>query len=335
MPRRGRLHIAGGIYHVMGRGLERRKILNGTVDKEDFLSRLAQAMEETQSQCLAWALMSNHYHLLIRVGATPLSELMRKVLGGYASQYNRRHKRVGYVFQNRFKSILCNEEDYLLELVRYIHLNPLRAKMITTLAQLDRYNWTGHGVIMGNKRRPWQERQEILTRFSKKRAIALKRYRTFIQDGINQTSKIDYSGGGLIRSYGGWENILKMRRDHEARVGDERILGESDFVQQTLKEDEIQMTEQSRLQRKGWDLEKLTQRVCEKYKLDPSEIMNKGRANKISIAKHLICHWGRSKLGLTATEIALRLNISTTAVAKATKKGRHYEMETGVHLMGL
>ncbi len=158
----------------MGRGLERRKILNGSTDKEDFLSRLALGMEETGSQCLAWALMSNHYHLLIRVGSTPLSGLMRKVLGGYASQYNRRHNRVGYVFQNRFKSILCNEEAYLLELVRYIHLNPLRAnplraKLITTLSQLDRYSWTGHAVLMGNKIRPWQERQEIITRFGKKR----------------------------------------------------------------------------------------------------------------------------------------------------------------------
>jgi len=174
MPRQGRLHISGGIYHVMGRGLERRKILNGSTDKEDFLSRLALGMEETGSQCLAWALMSNHYHLLIRVGSTPLSGLMRKVLGGYASQYNRRHNRVGYVFQNRFKSILCNEEAYLLELVRYIHLNPLRAnplraKLITTLSQLDRYSWTGHAVLMGNKIRPWQERQEIITRFGKKR----------------------------------------------------------------------------------------------------------------------------------------------------------------------
>ncbi len=165
--------------------------------------------------------------------------------------------------------------------------------------------------------------------------MAVKRYRLFIQDGLKQTSEVDYSGGGLIRSYGGWENILKLRRDHEKRVGDERILGESDFVQQILKEDDIQMTEQSRLQREGWTLEKLAKRVCQKYELNTDELMNKGRANRISIAKHLICHWGRSKLGLTATELALRLNISTTAVAKATKKGRQYELETGATLEGL
>ena len=128
MLRQGRLHLAGGYYHVMVRGLERRRIFNSTVDKNDFLVRLGEGLENTQSQCLAWAIMSNHYHLLIRVSSKPLSKLMSPLLSGYGTQYNYRKKRSGYVFQNRFKSILCDADNYLLELIRYIHLNPLKAR---------------------------------------------------------------------------------------------------------------------------------------------------------------------------------------------------------------
>ena len=130
MPRHGRLHLPGGYYHVMGRGLERRSIFAGDEDKKDFLERLGVGLEQTRSQCLAFAMMSNHYHLLIRVSSEPLSQLMGKVLSGYATCYNYRKKRSGYVFQNRFKSILCDADNYLLELIRYIHLNPLRANMV-------------------------------------------------------------------------------------------------------------------------------------------------------------------------------------------------------------
>jgi len=99
----------------MGRGLESRRIFETEIDKQDFLTRLGKGLERTQCQCLAWAVMSNHYHLLIRVKSQPLSDLMSRVLSGYATQYNLRQRRVGYVFQNRFKSILCDADDYLLD----------------------------------------------------------------------------------------------------------------------------------------------------------------------------------------------------------------------------
>ena len=97
--------------------------------------RLGEGLEQTHIQCLAWALMSNHYHLLLRVSDQPLSKLMSRLLSGYATQYNIRKRRSGYVFQNRYKSILCNEDEYLLELVRYIHLNPLKVKIVRTLSE--------------------------------------------------------------------------------------------------------------------------------------------------------------------------------------------------------
>jgi REP element-mobilizing transposase RayT len=109
------------------RGIERRKIFWDDTDRSSFLERLAVILEETQTQCYAWALIPNHFHILLRTGPTPLSKVMRRLMTGYAVTFNRRHRRAGHLFQNRYKSVVCEEDPYLLELIRYIHLNPLRA----------------------------------------------------------------------------------------------------------------------------------------------------------------------------------------------------------------
>ena len=176
MPRRGRLHIPGGCYHVLGRGLEQRYIFEDSADKRDFLSRFGKNLQQNNAQCLAWAIMSNHYHFLIRAGVRPLGKLMAPVLGGFAGSYNRRHRRSGYVFQNRFTSILCDEDSYLLELIRYIHLNPLRAKMIDNLSELGRYPWTGHAGVLGKHGKKWHFVDEVLLHFGNSRSQAREKY---------------------------------------------------------------------------------------------------------------------------------------------------------------
>ncbi len=128
MPRSARLDAPGVLNHVIIRGIERREIFRDNKDKDNFLDRLEALLPETQTTCYAWALLSNHAHFLFRTEGSPLSTLMRKLLTGYAVSFNHRHKRHGQLFQNRYKSIICQEDAYLKELVRYIHLNPLRAK---------------------------------------------------------------------------------------------------------------------------------------------------------------------------------------------------------------
>ncbi len=122
---------------------------------------------------------------------------MSKLLSGYATQYNHRKKRSGYVFQNRYKSILCDADNYLLELIRYIHLNPLKAKMVGNLAELDRYRWTGHAGLMGNHVQTWHNRKDVLQIFSQRRKRATIKYRQFIRDGVSGMKTEDLSGGGL------------------------------------------------------------------------------------------------------------------------------------------
>ena len=143
MLRQPRLDAPGTLHHLMIRGIEGRKIFENDQDKSDFISRLSQLVEPTGIRILTWVLMSNHAHLLVFSGTKGISLFMRRLLTGYAIHYNRRHGRSGHLFQNRYKSIVCDEERYLLELVRYIHLNPLRAREVKNLAQLEQYPWSG------------------------------------------------------------------------------------------------------------------------------------------------------------------------------------------------
>lgn len=120
----------GALHHNIIRGIERKAIFRDDRDRERFLERLESVLVETSMPCYAWALMKNHAHLLLRTGLAPVATVMRRLLTGYAQDFNRRYRRHGQLFQNRYKSILCEEDPYLLELVRYIHLNPLRAKAV-------------------------------------------------------------------------------------------------------------------------------------------------------------------------------------------------------------
>ena len=151
MPRLARLDIPGLLQHVIVRGIERRDIFNDDHDRQLFVARFAALLSETGVLCYAWALLSNHFHLLLMPTTTPLSLFMRRLLTGYAIYFNRRNKRSGHLFQNRYKSVVCEEEPYLLELIRYIHLNPLRAGMVASLEELDIYPWTGHAALLGHR----------------------------------------------------------------------------------------------------------------------------------------------------------------------------------------
>jgi len=143
MPRQPRLDAPGALHHVMGRGIDGVTIFRNKKDREDFFERLAGLCRADALSVYAWALMSNHFHLLLRTGNQLLSNSMRKLLTGYVVNYNRRHKRYGHLFQNRYKSILCEDDPYLLELTRYIHLNPLRAQIVKNVKELNRYQWCG------------------------------------------------------------------------------------------------------------------------------------------------------------------------------------------------
>ncbi len=156
--------------------------------------------------------METHAHLLVRSGKAGVSSLMRKLLTWYAQYYKRRHNRTGHLFENRYKSILCEEEKYLLALVRYIHLNPVRANVVKTIEELDRYPWSGHRMIMGKEEYRWMDRGYLLAQFASTKRKALRAYWHFVQEGLGEGHRPDLGGGGLIRSQGGWSQVLQESR---------------------------------------------------------------------------------------------------------------------------
>jgi putative transposase len=202
MPRKARIDAPGALHHIIVRGIERRRIFSDDQDRNNFIERLGDILAETQTFCFAWALIPNHAHILLRTGQTPLATVMRRLLTGYAVSYNRRHRRHGHLFQNRYKSILCQEDPYLLELVRYIHLNPLRAKIVKSLTEADTYPYSGHSALIGKVQRRFQSTNYVLRLFGKKVPVARQAYRVFVEKGIAQGRRPELVGGGLIRSAG-------------------------------------------------------------------------------------------------------------------------------------
>jgi REP element-mobilizing transposase RayT len=218
MPRQARLDVPGTLHHIIIRGIEKKDIVSSDKDRQDFVARMGAIVLETETSVYAWALMSNHAHILLRSGPSGLSRYMLRLLTGYAISYNRRHRRHGHLFQNRYKSIVCEEDSYFKELVRYIHLNPLRANLVDNLTKLDRYKYCGHSVLMGRVKNDWQDRDYVLKWFGSKQGEAKRTYRQFVKIGIDQGHRSDLTGGGLIRSQGGWSAVNCVFRSNRPPI---------------------------------------------------------------------------------------------------------------------
>ena len=314
MLRQPRLDTPGALHHVMGRGIDGIKIFGRLEDREDFLNRLAK-LSEAEALCIyAWALMTNHFHLLIRTGNISLSDSMRKLLTGYVVNFNRRHKRHGHLFQNRYKSILCEDDPYLLELTRYIHLNPLRAGIVKDMNELKKYPWCGHSVIMGKIKHEWQDMDTILSYFGKRKKPAIKRYEKFIADGIEQGRRPDLVGGGLIRSLGGWSQVLSLRRAGSKVFSDERILGSSGFVKCVTGEAEKKTEETYRLNVKISDLSSLAEKACKREGIGVEELCSGLRRRIVVKTRKIFCQVAVKKMGYSGADVARFLGVTTSAV---------------------
>ena len=194
MPRKARIDVPGALQHIIIRGIEKKPIFRDDRDRNNFLERLGKILLTTSTPCYAWVLMPNHVHLLLRTGLMPLATVMKRLLTSYAQYFNRRHKRCGHLFQNRYKSILCEEEPYFLELLRYIHLNPLRGGILTELEILKTYQYSGHSTLMGTMSYEWQDQDCVLNCFGKRSSAARREYEKFVGAGIHQGHRNDLVG---------------------------------------------------------------------------------------------------------------------------------------------
>jgi len=320
MPRQARLDAPGTLHHVIVRGIERRRIVDDRWDRRNFVSRLGQVASDTETAIYAWALMTNHAHILLRSSQHGLSRFMRRFLTGYAVTYNLRHKRHGHLFQNRYKSIVCDEDAYFLELVRYIHVNPVRARVVKSLPALDKYHWTGHGVLMGKVKHEWQDRDYVLSWFGGKEVEARRRYRKHVEDGIDEGRRPEPVGGGLVRSLGGWSRVLSLRRENVAVLADARILGTGDFVQSVIREADERIRYQLGDNEQRKKAQELIAQTCKEENVNINELKMGSRRGRIAVIRAKLATELVEKYGFPLAEVARQLGVTTSAISKAISK---------------
>lgn len=304
MPRAARLDIPDLLQHVIFRGVDRCDIFRDDNDRRRFLHNLSKLLVQTGTECLAWALMTNHVHLLLRPRQTCLALFMRRLLTGYAIYFNLRHKRSGHLFQNRYKSIVCDEDAYLLELVRYIHLNPLRVGLVADMAALDDYPWSGHAVVMGQGILAGQSVDGILLLFAKREGEARRRYRRFVADGVEQGKRDDLTSSG------------KRRMDNPDDPYDDRILGGGEFVEDLRRHRELTPELPSRL-----GIGELITKVCDRFAVDSALLRQKTRAAGIADVRSLVSYLAVRHLGHSGVEVGRQVGLSRSGVSMAVGRG--------------
>ena len=317
MPRQPRLDAPESLHHVMVRGLDRQRVFREEADYANFLARVAALAEAGAWTVLAWALLPNHAHLLVRTGTRPLARNMRSLLTGYAGAFNRRHRRTGHLFQNRYKSVVVEAEAYQLELIRYLHLNPLRAGLVPTVTALARYPWTGHPALLGTRPQAWQATTEVWAAFGPTPRRAQAAYQTFVAAGVGQGRRLDLQGGGLVRSAGGWAAVAALRRGREAYHSDERVLGSSEFVEQ------LRRTAQRTAVRPRHrvTLEELLARVCRTVELPIAHLTGGARTPRVSRARAGLAYLWVEVLGRPSRPLAAALGVQPAAIPKAARRG--------------
>jgi hypothetical protein len=272
---------------------------------------------------------------------------MQSLLTGYAVSYNLRHARAGKLYQNRFKSVLCEKEEYLLKLIQYIHLNPIRVGLIKDLKALDTSPLTGHSIIMGKTKKihlsphtdkeaipvNWLDTDEVLSNFSRTKKQARIEYRKYIQKGLREQEE-DLSGGGLVRSLGGvWEAMRLTKKDKGPKeAADERILGTGEFVEEALKYADELESKASKLKRQGWDFKKVLAKAAKTVGVKPEELLIPSRGNARSQGRALLCKWLVVDLKMTQESVSQELGVKRTAVGMSVKRGRDVEKELQVEL---
>ena len=215
MSRPLRIEFPGAVYHVTSRGNERRPVFRDDEDRGLFLSIVGRTVARWRWVVHGYCLMGNHYHLVIETPEANLSRGMRQLNGEYTQAFNRRHLRVGHLFQGRFKAVIVEKESHLLELCRYVVLNPVRARGMK-LPQADAWSWSSYRATAGMEAPPgWLTVSWVLSRFGKESNAARAGYRRFVREGMRQKAGLKENAGLWIGSDGFGDRIRDLARGKE------------------------------------------------------------------------------------------------------------------------
>ena len=299
MARSLRIEYSGAYYHVINRGNGGEKVFAGTGDKKKFLEYLEKTVKRFSLIIHTYCLMTNHYHLLIETPQANLSVAIQWLNVSYAAYYNRKHRRRGHLFQGRYKAILIDADEYLGQLSRYIHLNPVRAGMVTAA---ERYPWSSYPAFIRKVKVPaWLETGWLLEYFGKKKKAAIRNYRNFV-DGIN----------------------AKTLEDPGKDVVGGVILGDTDFVEWVREtflsemEDEKEIPQLTELKPKP-SLKRILQAVRDEIGCSEEDILVRGR--KKNKAREIAIYLARDFSGLSCKDLGKFFNgISGAAITMRYKQ---------------
>ena len=323
MARCSRLDYKGALHHVMARGIEQREIFHCDGDKNAFLDRLGEVVETTGASVYAWTLMPNHVHLLYRTGEVPIGRCMMSILGGHATYFNTKYERSGHLFQNRFKSILVDDQTYFLAVLRYVHLNPVRSGLVS-LSELSDYRWTGHSSLMGLRVRWWQDNDFVLSLFGEDPREARTRLAEFLLQ-CDEDSDVDLMESGKLLANTRDRTMADRPSSGGSHVPPVRILGSRDFAERTLAKAASPILQlPAGVSGDREDRERfrdLAGRLADALEVEVAAVLAGARTRRCSRARSILCFLAFGRLGMSLTRIAQELRLSVSAISQAKLRG--------------
>ncbi len=293
MPRKPRIEIGGGLYHIISRGNNRKKIFRSHDDYLKFTRILEQQKTKLPFYLYAYCLMPNHVHLLIERRDDPVSRIMQRVLTTYSQYHNRKYKKVGHLFQDRYKALLCQTDRYLGELVRYIHLNPVRARMVK---RPEHFEYSGHRAYLGLDRTGLVDTEPVLRHFGATKKRAVEAYTRFVDSSLAERSQDEYYRAAEGRLLGNEEFL----NDIKHRIGDHRAGGR--VPEPTTIEELLNAAERS-------------------SGLSRQELCGKSKNRRTVAVKEAVIVLGREN-GITNRALAEALGLGPSAVTKRVEAAR-------------
>jgi len=285
MARKPRIHFPGAFYHVMLRGNGGQNIFGSDADRIRFILLLQEGVERYKHRIHAFCLMNNHVHLLIQVGEASLSPIMQNVSFRFTRYFNTQQKRVGHLFQGRYKALLIDNDRYILELVRYIHCNPIRSGLVKNP---DEYPWSSHPAYLGKAAISWLTRDLVLSQFAKSQARASSLYAEFVQQGIAETHRHEFHQGSH----------------------DERILGADNFTERALalanQKYKVQTT-----------LSQIIDALCLEYGITASNLSEPGKKRVYAEARAVAAFFVQEEKHLSLTDLAKCIDRDISALSRA------------------
>jgi REP element-mobilizing transposase RayT len=290
MARKPRIEYPGALFHIIVRGNNRQNIFHDDEDRQNYLKHLTFYLTEGKITLYCFCLMMNHIHLLLEMGECSLSRVLQRLHTWYARYYNQKYKRLGHLFQGRYKAVLCDKDAYLLELVRYIHLNPVRACMTTNPRE---YPWSSHRAYLGEEKCEWLDIGLVLSQFANNITHARMLYEEFVM------SKLD-----------------EGRREDLYRLTDQRILGEEAFVAKVMDINKTEIT-QPILRGLCFDLPTLQTLIERELNMDGDTMLKLKRSGVL--ARRIFCYVARQFGGFKSKEVATYLGKDMATVTQGVR----------------